>query len=537
MEAAAEKEAERMASGNPQIRGQVPHQSVPFAPIVPGYSPTRLAEPTLRFVPHSQVPIQTAPQAPLPTAVYRGQAPTQTALQTPPSNSVYRGQTPAVATFTPPVPAQINLSETTNPSIFGSVASAPAPLQMPNVTAATGMVPTQYRMASTETILGSPFDTIPAPSNVRIDPNPPPGVSPYIYPTPMKVIVNETRTGSVMASIAVSSDAGLMGRFVFEELNFDILNYPKGFRLTDWRNAFRGRGQRFRVEAVPGTQVQRYSASWENPHLFNLDYTFGISGFYYQRYYDEWYEDRMGGTLSVGKLWTPDFSTRLSFGGQQVNVYRPAIPVQDLYDVLGKHPMYTIGLTAVHNTRDSDFMPTEGHMISAGVEQILGDYQFVRGNIDLRKYFMLRERPDRSGRWVLGLCSSLGITEKNTPIFERYFGGGFTNLRGFDFRGVSPRTIDGYVTGGNFEFYNSAEMIFPLSADDMIRGSIFIDTGTVEKSISKWEDNYRVAMGFGLRLTIPMMGPAPIALDFAFPLSKGRNDEKQIFSFSMTMMR
>jgi outer membrane protein insertion porin family len=44
-------------------------------------------------------------------------------------------------------------------------------------------------------------------------------------------------------------------------------------------------------------------------------------------------------------------------------------------------------------------------------------------------------------------------------------------------------------------------------------------------------------MGFGLRLSIPMMGPAPIALDFAFPLSSGRGDDKQIFSFGMSFLR
>jgi outer membrane protein insertion porin family len=199
--------------------------------------------------------------------------------------------------------------------------------------------------------------------------------------------------------------------------------------------------------------------------------------------------------------------------------------------------MYNIGLTGIYNTRDSEYMPTEGHMVSAGIEQVLGDYQFLRGNIDLRKYFMLRERPDRSGRWVLGLRSSLGITEGQAPMFERYFGGGFTNLRGFEFRGVSPRTPENYITGGYMEFYNSAEMVFPLTADDMIRGALFIDTGTVERSFTNWEENYRVALGFGIRLTIPMMGPVPIALDFGFPVSSGRWDDKQIFSFSMSMMR
>jgi outer membrane protein insertion porin family len=87
------------------------------------------------------------------------------------------------------------------------------------------------------------------------------------------------------------------------------------------------------------------------------------------------------------------------------------------------------------------------------------------------------------------------------------------------------------------EFYNSAEMIFPLTADDMVRGSLFIDTGTVERTVSKWEDDYRAAVGFGLRLTIPMMGPAPIALDFAFPISKSAFDQKQIFSFNVGIMR
>ncbi|MDR3182385.1 MAG: BamA/TamA family outer membrane protein, partial [Planctomycetaceae bacterium] len=383
--------------------------------------------------------------------------------------------------------------------------------------------------------LANPYASIAEPTNIRIDPSVPAGVSPKIYPADGTLRLQETRTGNLMMSIAVSSDAGLMGRFVLEEQNFDILNYPKGFRFIDWKNAFRGKGQRFRLEAVPGTEVQRYSASWDTPYFFDFDYSFGVNGYYYQRYYDEWYENRVGGAVSFGKLWTPDFSTKLSLGGQEVNITHPFIGAIGPY--VGKHPMYTIGLEASHNTRDSEFMPTEGHLISAGVEQALGDYQFLRGNVDLRKYFMLRERPDRSGRWVLGLRSSLAVSESNTPVYERYFGGGFTSLRGFDFRGVSPRDINGQVTGGCMEFYNSAEMIFPLTADDMVRGSLFVDTGTVESSISKWHDEYRVAVGFGLRLTIPMMGPAPIALDFAFPLSKASGDERQVFSFNMGLMR
>lgn len=525
--AVAEKETETESPSNPQIRGQAPRQPT-FFNLHQKFLPAKQAESVIQFAPQHPTPIPPAPV----TEMYRGQTP----ANYPP---------PSVSTYTPPYPtaasAQV-FTPNTNTAHWGSVAPVSDPLRTSNTVSAVGMTPVQFRTetntaANTATILGNPYDTLAAPSTVRFDPNSPPGASPYIHPTPVDIVVQETRTGSLMASVAVSSDAGLMGRFIYEEQNFDILNVPQGFRLSDWKNAFRGKGQRFRIEAVPGTQVQRYSASWETPYWLDLDYSFGVNGFYYQRYYEQWYEDRVGGGISFGKLWTPDISTRLSLGGQSVNIYRPMIPVRDLYEVLGRHPMYNIGLTAIYNTRDNEYMPTEGHMMSAGIEQVLGDYQFLRGNIDARKYFMLRERPDRSGRWVLGLRSSLSVTEKNTPIFERYFGGGFTNLRGFEFRGVSPRDPYGNVLGGCMEFYNSAEMIFPLTADDMIRGSVFIDTGTVERSFSKWEDNYRVAMGFGIRLTIPMMGPAPIALDFAFPISTGRGDDKQIFSFGMSYFR
>ena len=40
------------------------------------------------------------------------------------------------------------------------------------------------------------------------------------------------------------------------------------------------------------------------------------------------------------------------------------------------------------------------------------------------------------------------------------------------------------------------------------------------------------SIGAGIRLTLPFLGQTPIALDFAFPLSKNSQDDTQIFSFS-----
>jgi len=69
-----------------------------------------------------------------------------------------------------------------------------------------------------------------------------------------------------------------------------------------------------------------------------------------------------------------------------------------------------------------------------------------------------------------------------------------------------------------------------------MHGVLFSDFGTVEPDISSIDD-FRVSAGFGLRITVPMMGPAPIALDFAWPISKADGDDTQVFSFFMGLTR
>ena len=43
--------------------------------------------------------------------------------------------------------------------------------------------------------------------------------------------------------------------------------------------------------------------------------------------------------------------------------------------------------------------------------------------------------------------------------------------------------------------------------------------------------DYRVAVGTGLRVTLPALGPLPLAFDIAFPVVKGPNDRERVFTF------
>jgi outer membrane protein insertion porin family len=124
----------------------------------------------------------------------------------------------------------------------------------------------------------------------------------------------------------------------------------------------------------------------------------------------------------------------------------------------------------------------------------------------------------------------VAITGNNTPIYETYYAGGFSTLRGFAFRGVSPRS-QGVVVGGDFMWINTIEYMFPITADDMLKAVTFVDFGTVESNVTVSSQNFRIAPGVGLRVTVPAMGPAPIALDFAFPVADATGDQHRTFSF------
>ena len=123
----------------------------------------------------------------------------------------------------------------------------------------------------------------------------------------------------------------------------------------------------------------------------------------------------------------------------------------------------------IQDTRDITFQPTQGYYLQLSFEQVFGSFDYSRGEIDFRRYFLLAERPDGSGRHVLGFSNRIGFSGSETPIFENFFAGGYSTLRGFDFRGASPR--DGGVTvGGEFQMLGSAEYLFPITADDMLKG-------------------------------------------------------------------
>ena len=68
------------------------------------------------------------------------------------------------------------------------------------------------------------------------------------------------------------------------------------------------------------------------------------------------------------------------------------------------------------------------------------------------------------------------ITGGDAPFFERFYGGGLGSIRGFRYRGISPRSgPEDDPIGGNFSLTGSVELNFPI-ASELLRGVSRIPT-------------------------------------------------------------
>jgi outer membrane protein insertion porin family len=375
---------------------------------------------------------------------------------------------------------------------------------------------------------------VPLPSNPAQTPYAADPFSPLNDPAvDLDVVLSEAQTGRLMLGVAVNSDAGLVGQILLDEQNFDWSRWPTSWDDFLSGRAFRGAGQRFRIEAAPGTEVQRYLVSFTEPYWMDTPVSLGLSGSYFDRRYEDWDEQRLGGRVSLGYQWTADdVSAAFSYRGEEVTISNIAPGVPELEEVEGSNALHGFKVSVANDTRDSTFLATQGHFVQLELEQVIGSCEYPRAILDARVYCLLRERPDHTGRHVLSLSTRLGFTGSDTPVYDNFFAGGYTTLRGFEFRGASPVSpgTDVFV-GGEFLWVNTVEYLFPITADDMIHGVVFVDHGTAEEQVEI--EDYRVAPGFGLRVTIPAMGPAPIALDFAFPVLEAETDEEQVFSFNI----
>ena len=362
------------------------------------------------------------------------------------------------------------------------------------------------------------------------------------------VELEEGNTGSIGFGAAASSDGGVVGTVNLTQRNFDLYDTPDSWGEFFSGRAFRGAGQTFTINIMPGTEVSTYSIGLSDPYLFESDYSGNGMISFRKREYDQYDEDRRTGTLIIGhrlgERWVASMTMRI----ESVDIYNIEQSAgEDVWDDEGENGISSVGVRLRRSALDKSVRPTRGTIFEVGIERIGvfgGSYDFTKFGTEGSLYVPVDE--DALGlRTVLLMRSSIYYIPEDkddVPVYERFYQGG-RDFRGFKFRGFGPRalthdptdppdTLAEDTVGGTWSFFAGAQVEKPLM-DQYVSGVAFIDSGTV--TYDPGFSDYRVSIGAGLRVYIPALGPVPLAFDFGFPIMKQDGDQTRLFSFSLDL--
>ena len=349
----------------------------------------------------------------------------------------------------------------------------------------------------------------------------------------IKINVVERPTAMVMAGFGVTSDAGVVGDFSLEQRNFDLFDFPTSFGDFLAGESFRGAGQYLRLQAQPGSELSRFVITFREPYVADLPISFAQSIYLRGRSRDDYDEQRFGGLWSLGYRFAEEWEIEGSISLQEVTIENvDADTAKEIIDSEGSHKLTSAKGTLIRDRTDSSLLPTRGDRFRISYEQtgvFGGDYDFGRLEGSYSMFF--RTHTDSLERdSILALHTRFGTIIGDAPYFDRFYAGGISSIRGFDFRGVSPRVPsvtsgDAIAIGSDWIFLAGAEYSFPLVGQG-VRGAAFIDSGIIE------DGPYRTAIGFSIRLMMPL----PLSADFAWPISRDGDDDTRVFSFSLASM-
>lgn len=349
-------------------------------------------------------------------------------------------------------------------------------------------------------------------------------------------VTENPQTTSFIAGVGASSDSGVLGNIVLKNSNFDIGDWPRSWSEFFKGRAFRGAGQTMQIQLEPGTEMNRFRIDFREPYFLDQRIGFNTSVYLFERGRDGYDELRIGGEVSFDKAfeegllegWVGEIALR----SEWVEVRDvQSFAAKDIRDVEGGNFLTSAKFSLIHDTTDNRINPTVGDRLHMSWEQagaMGGDFFFSKLTGGYTKHWTVAV-DDQDRRSVVTAYARAGQILGDAPVFERFYAGGIGSLRGFDYRGISPRQgLRKNRVGGDFMMLGGAEYSFPLVAK-AVRGVFFSDMGTVEEDFGI--DTWRMAIGGGIRLTLDFFGSVPMEFDLAVPISKDGEDDTRVFSF------
>jgi outer membrane protein insertion porin family len=413
--------------------------------------------------------------------------------------------------------------------------------------------------------------------------------------------VEEKRTGSLNFGAGYSTIDSLIGFIELTQTNFDITNWPG---LT-------GGGEKFRAKVQIGSQRKDFVVSLTEPYFLDRRLSLNGQAFYSDAtYLSSVYDQRnYGFSTELRKPLSPWIYGVLGYSLQNYEIYNvtsgasPQILAEE-----GTTTRSAVSTSLVWDRRDNPFLTRKGERISispwvAG-GPLGGDEQTYGIDVEATKYMRVWkdvillvdaeastvdvwDKPstqsipgifgdvtDANGVPIIDPVTKNQIVVKNiptetssVPIYDRLYLGGSNNLRGFQFRDISPKDSNNQPIGGLSMARATVEISFPIV--EKARGAIFYDAGVVNpdawsfgnetvgiprgpnaqasyiynttgltdgslfhgtipfrKTVNTFADDF----GIGLRLDLPI---GPLRLDYGFPIENAGNANHGHLNFSV----
>ena len=324
----------------------------------------------------------------------------------------------------------------------------------------------------------------------------------------LNIDVAERATGAISIGVGYSSVDSIIGTASISQSNL------------------MGTGLKLELSGTKSSGSDIYMLSLTEPWLFDKPISAGFSIYNNEREYPDFNIRKEGVETSLGfplyKRYTRGY---LTYKYETVDI----TGISDTATLTIKEQEGTTTVSSArfyvkHDTRDDFYFPREGWTLSASTEYAGG---VIGGNVNYMKYegtvikfIPTPKKTTLSFRAMAGYVHS--FSGQDVPIFQRYFLGGISSLRGFETRKVGPLDQDTQeYYGGTTSLVTNTELLFPLFGQRGMRGVIFYDAGNAYDGAIDFND-IRHSVGFGLRWLSPF---GPIRLEWGFNLSQ-RNEEK-----------
>ncbi len=298
-------------------------------------------------------------------------------------------------------------------------------------------------------------------------------------------------------------------------------------------NNFLGRGDQLQFSANLGGSSSRYNLSYTNPHVNDSELSWGLDLFDTNREYDDYTKDSTGGGVRLGY---PIWEKWKIYGNYSYTDSELSDIDDDASYIItesAKLPVTSaIKVSLARDTRNKIFAATEGskHLLSTkyGGGILGGDAQFTKVEASTSWYFPLFWKTTFHVKGAAGQVFE--NDDDKLPVYERFYLGGISTVRGFEYGDISP-VDDGDKIGGDKMWYTNLEFIFPIVEEQGVQGLVFFDAGQVLNDDEDWNvDDYEKSVGLGLLWYSPM---GPISIVWGYNLDPEEDEDESVFDFSI----